>query len=109
MIRCVPWWNPAAENQATDRADRIGQTQSLRVIKLVAQGTIEERILSRQERKAALDRELCSRAAARRQPLVTQDDVQALLLPMSSGRNPGTNLKTGGLGDSLTPSGCLGA
>jgi SNF2 family DNA or RNA helicase len=83
VIHYDPWWNPAAENQATDRAHRIGQTQSVWVIKLVAQGTIEERILALQERKAALARELYSGAAARKQPLFTQDDVQTLLLPMS--------------------------
>ncbi|MEX1166663.1 MAG: DEAD/DEAH box helicase [Hydrogenophaga sp.] len=82
VIHFDPWWNPAAENQATDRAHRIGQTQSVWVIKLVAQGTIEERILALQERKAALARELYSGAAARKQPLFTQDDVQALLRPM---------------------------
>jgi superfamily II DNA or RNA helicase len=83
VIHYDPWWNPAAENQATDRAHRIGQTQSVWVIKLVAQGTIEERILALQERKAELARELYSGAAARKQPLFTQDDVQALLLPMN--------------------------
>ena len=82
VIHFDPWWNPAAENQATDRAHRIGQTKSVWVIKLVAQGTIEERILALQERKAALARELYSGAAARKQPLFTQDDVQALLRPM---------------------------
>ena len=83
VIHYDPWWNPAAENQATDRAHRIGQTHSVWVIKLVAQGTIEERILALQERKAALARELYSGAAARKEPLFTQDDVKALLLPMS--------------------------
>ncbi len=82
VIHYDPWWNPAAENQATDRAHRIGQTQSLWVIKLVAQGTIEERILALQERKAELARELYSGSTARKQPLFTQDDVQALLRPM---------------------------
>jgi SNF2 family DNA or RNA helicase len=54
VIHYDPWWNPAVEAQATDRAHRIGQTQSVWVIKLVAQGTIEERILVLQERKAQL-------------------------------------------------------
>jgi len=49
------------ENQATDRAHRIGQTQSVWVVKLVAQGTIEERILALQERKVANSR--CSAKA----------------------------------------------
>ena len=83
MIPCDPWWNPAAEHQANDRAHRIGQTQSLRVIKLVAQGTNKKLILSLQERKAALAPEWYIGAAARRQPLLTQGDVQARRLPMS--------------------------
>jgi superfamily II DNA or RNA helicase len=82
VIHYDPWWNPAAENQATDRAHRIGQTQSVWVVKLVAQGTIEERILSLQERKAQLARELYSGAQARKQPLFTAEDVQALLQPL---------------------------
>jgi SNF2 family DNA or RNA helicase len=54
VIHYDPWWNPAVENPATDRAHRIGQTETVFVYKLVAQGTIEERILALQERKAAL-------------------------------------------------------
>ncbi|MCB9762962.1 MAG: SNF2 helicase associated domain-containing protein [Alphaproteobacteria bacterium] len=49
-----PWWNPAAEDQATDRAHRIGQTRPVTVYRLVARGTVEERILALQERKRAL-------------------------------------------------------
>ncbi len=82
VIHYDPWWNPAAENQATDRAHRIGQTQSVWVIKLVAQGTIEERILALQERKAQLARDLYSGSQARKQPLFTAEDVQALLKPL---------------------------
>jgi superfamily II DNA or RNA helicase len=52
VIHYDPWWNPAVETQATDRAHRIGQTHTVFVYKLVAQGTIEERILALQERKA---------------------------------------------------------
>ncbi len=54
VIHCDPWWNAAAQNQATDRAHRIGQTRTVNVMKLVARGTIEEKILSLQEKKAAL-------------------------------------------------------
>jgi hypothetical protein len=46
-----PWWNPAAENQATDRAYRIGQDKPVFVYKLIAAGTVEERILELQRRK----------------------------------------------------------
>jgi superfamily II DNA or RNA helicase len=54
VIHVDPWWNPAAEQQATDRAHRIGQTKPVFVYKLIAAGSIEERILALQEKKAAL-------------------------------------------------------
>jgi len=54
VIHFDPWWNPAVEAQATDRAHRIGQTRVVSVIKLVAQHTIEERVLKLQDRKRAL-------------------------------------------------------
>ncbi len=83
VIHYDPWWNPAVETQATDRAHRIGQTQSVWVVKLVAQGTIEERILALQERKAALADSMYSGAAARKQPLFTESDLAELLKPLS--------------------------
>ena len=48
------WWNPAVENQATDRAFRIGQTRNVQVHKFVCAGTLEERIDDMIERKKAL-------------------------------------------------------
>jgi len=48
------WWNPAVENQATDRVHRIGQTSSVSSYKLITLGTIEEKILQLQERKKGL-------------------------------------------------------
>ena len=49
-----PWWNPAVEEQAIDRAHRIGQTRPVFVHKLVAAGTIEEKMEALKEKKAAL-------------------------------------------------------
>ena len=49
-----PWWNPAAEDQAADRAHRIGQERPVFVHRLVAENTVEERILVLQEKKRAL-------------------------------------------------------
>ncbi len=46
VIHLDPWWNPAVEDQATDRAHRIGQTRPVTVIRLIAQGTIEEAVLA---------------------------------------------------------------
>lgn len=51
VIHFDPWWNPAVEDQAVDRAHRIGQTKSVEVIKLLSRGTIEERIYELQEKK----------------------------------------------------------
>jgi len=54
VIHFDPWWNPSVEEQATDRAYRIGQTKAVQVFKIVAKGTIEERILELQEKKKDL-------------------------------------------------------
>ena len=51
VIICDPWWNPSVEDQAVDRAHRIGQEKNVSVIKLTIKGTVEERILSMQEKK----------------------------------------------------------
>jgi SNF2 family DNA or RNA helicase len=83
VIHYDPWWNPAVETQATDRAHRIGQTHSVWVVKLVAQGTIEERILALQERKAALAESMYSGAQGRKEPLFSETDLQELLRPLS--------------------------
>lgn len=54
VIHYDPWWNPAVENQATDRAYRIGQDKPVFVYKLIAEKTVEEKILKLQEKKKAL-------------------------------------------------------
>lgn len=54
VIHFDPWWNPSVEDQATDRAHRIGQTKAVQVFKIVARGTIEERILELQDKKKGL-------------------------------------------------------
>ena len=84
VIHYDPWWNPAVENQATDRAHRIGQKNRVFVYKLVAHGTIEERILALQERKAALADSMYSGAQARKQPLFTESDIAELLRPLGA-------------------------
>ncbi|PKO62158.1 MAG: helicase SNF2 [Betaproteobacteria bacterium HGW-Betaproteobacteria-18] len=84
VIHYDPWWNPAVEAQATGRAHRIGQTNSVWVVKLVAQGTIEERILALQERKAALAESMYSGSVGRKQPLFNESDLAELLKPLSA-------------------------
>ena len=54
VIHYDPWWNASAENQATDRAYRIGQKNTVEVIKLVSKGTIEEKIYELQQKKSQL-------------------------------------------------------
>ncbi len=54
VIHYDPWWNPAVEDQATDRAHRIGQTRDVDVLKLIAQGTIEEKVTELSKRKRAI-------------------------------------------------------
>ncbi len=54
VVHFDPWWNPAAEAQATDRAHRIGQTRMVSSYKLIAAGTVEEKVLALQDEKRAL-------------------------------------------------------
>ena len=54
VVHADPWWNAAATDQATDRAHRIGQSREVDVYKVVAKGTIEERIVALQEAKRDL-------------------------------------------------------
>ncbi len=54
VIHYDPWWNPAVEDQATDRAHRIGQKKNVYVMKMIASGTIEEKVLALQRRKQAV-------------------------------------------------------
>jgi len=54
VIHYDPWWNPAVEEQAIDRAHRIGQTRDVDVIRLIAQGTIEEKVTDLSKRKRAV-------------------------------------------------------
>ena len=73
-----PWWNPAIEAQAVDRAHRIGQTKPVFVYRMVAAGTIEEKILALQARKAALANTLWSEDPAKTSSL-SEDDIAFLL------------------------------
>ena len=72
-----PWWNPAVEDQAADRAHRIGQTRPVLVHRLVAADTVEERILALQDRKRQLANAALGEAEAGQ--AITRDDLMALL------------------------------
>ncbi|MEG0527434.1 MAG: C-terminal helicase domain-containing protein, partial [Longicatena sp.] len=54
VVHFDPWWNVSSENQATDRAYRIGQENNVQVFKLITQNTIEEKIKELQDRKTGL-------------------------------------------------------
>ena len=73
-----PWWNPAAENQAVDRAHRIGQSRHVTVYRMIAADTIEEKVLALQRRKAELFAALTEDGRAFADAM-TADDVRELL------------------------------
>jgi len=81
VILYDPWWNPAVENQAADRAHRIGQDKPVFVYRLLTTGTVEERILALQEKKRALA-EGIYRRGGKRATALTQEDLQALFAPL---------------------------
>jgi hypothetical protein len=82
VIHYDPWWNPASENQATDRAWRIGQTQPVFVYKLIARGTLEEKIQDMQRRKGDLANALLDSGEADVSLKLGADDLQAIFAPL---------------------------
>ncbi len=81
VIHVDPWWNPAVEEQATARAHRIGQDQPVFVYKLVAEGSIEERMLALQARKTALAEGVLGKDTAHAAKF-GPDDLEGLLEPL---------------------------
>lgn len=77
VIHYDPWWNPAVEDQATDRTHRIGQTRSVFAYKLITRGTVEEKILALQQRKRELAEGVLS-ADADVGKALTEADVESL-------------------------------
>ncbi|MBC8190553.1 MAG: DEAD/DEAH box helicase [Puniceicoccaceae bacterium] len=78
VLHYDPWWNPAAEAQATDRAHRIGQTKVVTSIKLIAADTVEEKVLELQAKKAEILKELFEESEAAN-ARVSLDDIKELL------------------------------
>ena len=74
-----PWWNPAVEDQATDRAHRIGQTKKVYVVKLIASQTVEEKVLALQRRKQAIIAATVETSDAAIVEKLTTEDLQELL------------------------------
>ncbi|KAK8639048.1 hypothetical protein V6N13_137450 [Hibiscus sabdariffa] len=74
-----PWWNPAVEEQAMDRVHRIGQKEDVKIVRLIAQNSIEERVLELQERKKKLATEAFGRKGSKNRAEVTIDDLRTLM------------------------------
>tara|TARA_R110002050_G_scaffold9504_1_gene33005 strand:+ start:147193 stop:150456 length:3264 start_codon:yes stop_codon:yes gene_type:complete len=80
VIHYDPWWNPAVEAQATDRAHRIGQKNKVFVYKMIVAGTVEEKINALQQKKKALADALFG--SAKQTEKLTEQDIQALFEPL---------------------------
>ncbi|MBX3214748.1 MAG: SNF2 helicase associated domain-containing protein [Labilithrix sp.] len=79
VIHCDPWWNPAAEDQATDRAHRIGQRRAVTVVRLVARGTIEDKIALLKRQKHELAAAIVGADASALSGTLADDDIALLL------------------------------
>ena len=82
VIHYDPWWNPAVENQATDRAYRIGQDKPVFVYKLVCEGSVEEKIQALQQRKAQLAAAILG-AGTEAVPMFGPEDLKVLFEPLA--------------------------
>jgi SNF2 family DNA or RNA helicase len=82
VILYDPWWNPAVEAQAADRAHRIGQSQQVFVYQLVTEGTVEEKILAMQERKRSLANGVYTQGSTGEGSWFQAADLQDLLRPV---------------------------
>ena len=80
VIHYDPWWNPAVENQATDRAYRIGQDKPVFVHKLICKGTVEQRIQQMQEKKSSVADSILTSSI--NQLKLDDDTLTQLLAPM---------------------------
>ncbi len=83
VIMYDPWWNPAVETQAADRAHRIGQDKPVFVYKLITENTVEEKILAMQEKKKALADSIYNGGKKEQALKLTSDDLTELFKPLS--------------------------
>ena len=79
VIHYDPWWNPAVEAQATDRAHRIGQKKTVYVMKMIASGSIEERVLALQKKKEAVISATVSTTDSAIMEKLSSEDIASLL------------------------------
>ena len=78
VIHFDPWWNSAVQNQATDRAHRIGQKNVVNVYRILAKGTIEEKIVELQERKLQLSDRILGGESLQAQSLTREELLELL-------------------------------
>lgn len=81
VILYDPWWNPAVEDQATDRAHRIGQTKTVNVYRLVTEDSVEQKIMSLKEKKSRIVDALINRNGLSTLSL-SREDIQSLFAPL---------------------------
>ncbi len=79
VIHYDPWWNPAVEDQATDRAHRIGQKKTVYVMKMIASGSIEEKVLALQRKKQAVIAATVNTTDSAVMEKLTAEDLNELL------------------------------
>ena len=79
VIHYDPWWNPAVEAQATDRAHRIGQKKTVYVMKMIASGSVEERVLALQKKKEAVISATVSTTDSAIMEKLSSEDIASLL------------------------------
>ena len=86
VIHYDPWWNPAVENQATDRAHRIGQKNAVFVYKLITEDSVEDKILALQQKKQLLADSIYAKQGGSKDPVarLTADDLNELLKPLEN-------------------------
>ncbi|AMO55841.1 DEAD/DEAH box helicase [Endozoicomonas montiporae] len=84
VIHYDPWWNPAVEDQASDRSHRIGQDKPVFVYKLVTEGTVEEKIQELKEKKKNIAASLYGETNGKKKQSITAEDLNVLFEPLKA-------------------------
>ena len=79
VVHFDPWWNPAVEDQATDRAHRIGQKKTVYVVKMIASNSVEERVLALQQKKQLVIDATVGTTDTQVMEKLTYDDVKSIV------------------------------
>ncbi|MFT5659026.1 MAG: SNF2 family DNA or RNA helicase, partial [Gammaproteobacteria bacterium] len=84
VILYDPWWNPAVESQAIDRAHRIGQDKPVFIYRLMVSGSVEEKMLAMQDKKRALAKGIYAVKKGDETPLLDTQTLQSLFAPLAT-------------------------